>query len=76
MVCRLTRYAKIEAQKFCIIKRIKLCDVLFGAGANLWITGRNEEKLQETAENCRALGAGNVQILKVNFNIYSLKFSC
>ncbi len=34
-------------------------------GANLWITGRNEEKLQDTAQNCRALGAGEVVILKV-----------
>lgn len=33
-------------------------------GANVWITGRNEEKLQDTAQNCKALGAGEVVILK------------
>lgn len=40
-------------------------------GANLWITGRNEEKLQDTAQNCKALGAGDVVILKVTSNFLS-----
>ncbi len=34
-------------------------------GANLWISGRNEEKLKDTAEEAKALGAAEVIILKV-----------
>ncbi|EIE21852.1 NAD(P)-binding protein [Coccomyxa subellipsoidea C-169] len=35
-------------------------------GANLWISGRNEEKLKDTAEDAKALGAAEVIILKVD----------
>ena len=41
-------------------------------GANLWITGRNEEKLKDTAKDAKALGAGEVVVLKVILHLQEL----
>jgi NADP-dependent 3-hydroxy acid dehydrogenase YdfG len=41
------------------------CNIILCTGANLWLAARNKEKLGETADQCKALGAEEVVIIGV-----------